>query len=94
VRQFAVLLEHLRGIATRPAVDPVALAASAAAALAATIVPAAAPAIVVAIILVQRKSVSLPNDRTPGRMTPSTARLRCVVPICMPGGLCRRFVSK
>jgi hypothetical protein len=57
VRQLAILLEHLRGVTAGPAVDPVALVA---AALAATIVPAATPAIVVAIILVQRKSVSLP----------------------------------
>jgi hypothetical protein len=54
VRELAVLLEHLRRVAPRSAVDPVALAA----ALAAAIVAAAAAAILITI-LVQRNSASL-----------------------------------
>jgi hypothetical protein len=87
--QLAILLEHLRGISASPAVDPVALNATAA--RAAAIVATAAPTIVVTI-LVQRKSISSTNDRPPGRMTPSTAQFRdkpegrCVFPICTLGG--------
>jgi hypothetical protein len=54
VRELLVLLEHLRSVAARAAVDPVARVA---AALAATIAATAAPAILISI-LVQRNFAS------------------------------------
>src|SRR5690606_31438195 len=87
VSKLFVLFEHLRRVAPRPAVDPVALVAAALT----TIVAAAAPTIVIAI-LVQRNSASLTMTGTSRSHDPlhGAGRKRRTLswfPICTTDGL-------
>ncbi len=84
LRQLLVLLEQLRGVAARAAVDPVHLVAATAALLAV----AAAAATIVTIVV---QGNSLPSSGRPAcpvagkaaRMTPCRARHRTRCPICL-----------